>query len=48
MVSQTRYVLEKYKTNGGSYKEVMVEGSGHGVMLDNEARFIAELKTFLK
>ncbi len=48
MVSQTRYVLEKYKAKGGIYKEVMVEGSGHGVMLDNEDRFIAELKDFLK
>lgn len=43
MVSQMRYVLEKYRKNGGTYFEVMVEGAGHGVMLDHEARFIEEL-----
>ena len=47
MLSQTRYVLEKYKANGGSYEEVVIAG-GHGPMLDNEDGFVAELLRFLK
>ncbi|MDO4753714.1 MAG: alpha/beta hydrolase [Bacillota bacterium] len=43
MVSQTRYVLEQYRANGGLYKEVMVPGAGHGVMLDHEEQFIFAL-----
>ena len=46
MLSQTRYVLEKYKANGGKYEEVVIAG-GHGPMLDNEDGFVAELLRFL-
>lgn len=47
MLSQTRYVLEKYKANGGSYEEIVIAG-GHGPMLDNEDGFVSELLRFLK
>ena len=45
MVSQTRYVLEKYKANGGAYEEVVIAG-GHGPFLDNEDGFVAEFLRF--
>ena len=45
MLSQTRFVLEKYKANGGAYHEAVIPG-GHGCMLDHEDEFIAELLAF--
>ena len=45
MLSQTRFVLEKYKANGGAYHEAVIPG-GHGCMLDHEDEFIAELLGF--
>ena len=35
MVSQTRTVLDTYAAQGGSYREEVFEGSGHGPHLDN-------------
>ncbi|MBS1419557.1 MAG: alpha/beta hydrolase [Oscillospiraceae bacterium] len=46
MLKQTRYVLEKYKANGGSYREAVIHG-GHGCMLDNEDGFIEEILSFM-
>ncbi|MBR5970745.1 MAG: alpha/beta hydrolase [Lachnospiraceae bacterium] len=46
MLKQTRYVLERYRENGGSYEEVVIAG-GHGCMLDNEDAFTEELLRFL-
>lgn len=46
MWKQTRYVLEKYKANGGFYREAKIAG-GHGCMLDNEDAFVEELVAFM-
>lgn len=46
MVSQTRYVLDKYAENGGKYTEVVIAG-GHGCMLDNETEYIEEVLKFM-
>jgi len=40
MVAQTRYVLEKYKANGGKYKEFVVEGAGHSCHIEKEIEFV--------
>ena len=45
MLSQTRFVLDKYSANGGSYHEAVIPG-GHGCMLDHEDEFIYELRSF--
>ena len=47
MLSQTRYVLERYRANGGRYEEVVIPGGGHGCMLDREAEFADALVKFL-
>lgn len=44
MVSQTRYVLEKYKENGGEYKEFVIPDAGHGAFLEKQDDFIKLLK----
>ena len=41
MVSQTRYIFEKYKTNGGKYKEFIIEGAGHSCHIEKENEFIS-------
>ncbi len=46
MVSQMRYVLEKYADNGGVYQEFVLENSGHGCHIDNEEKFAQIIKTF--
>ncbi|NLC66124.1 MAG: alpha/beta hydrolase [Clostridium sp.] len=48
MVKQTRYVLEKYQENGGKYKEVVFENSGHAPQIEEESKFVRELKEFFK
>ena len=45
MLSQTRFVLDRYSANGGSYHEAVIPG-GHGCMLDHEDEFIYELRNF--
>ena len=40
MVSQTRYVFEKYKRNGGHYEEFVLENSGHGCHIEREDDFV--------
>lgn len=48
MVSQTRFVLEKYKKNGGDYKEVLMENAGHACHVEKEEEFAKLLiDTFL-
>lgn len=47
MLKQTRFVLEKYKANGGFYQETVING-GHGCMLDNEDEFVKELLSFME
>ncbi len=46
MVAQTRYVLDKYRANGGIYKEVVLEG-GHGCHIESPAEFLKEVRNFI-
>jgi len=39
MVSQTRAVLDRYAAAGGSYREEVFEGSGHGPHIDQATKF---------
>jgi pimeloyl-ACP methyl ester carboxylesterase len=48
MVSQTRAVLEKYKANGGSFKEVVIAEAGHAPHIEKPAEFVAVLTEHLK
>ena len=48
MVAQTRYVLERYRANGGRYEEHVIAGSGHGCMLDHEDEVAALLRQFIR
>jgi pimeloyl-ACP methyl ester carboxylesterase len=43
MVAQTRAVLDAYAANGGRYREVALDDSGHGPHLDQPDRFRAAL-----
>ena len=45
MVSQTRYFMEQYRDNGGSYVEIMIPG-GHLCILESPLQFVTALKTF--
>jgi pimeloyl-ACP methyl ester carboxylesterase len=47
MVSQTRAVLEKYKQNGGSYQEVVIEKAGHSPYLQKPEEFNSSFFAFL-
>lgn len=47
MVSQTRYVLNKYMTNGGTYREVVIPGA-HGCQLESPAQFVSAVEELLK
>ncbi len=47
MVSQTRAVMEQYKQNGGSYREVVFEGCAHAACLEDQDKFVKELKDFI-
>ena len=44
MVSQTRYVLNEYKSNGGEYEELVIADAGHGCFMEKEDEFIKLLK----
>lgn len=41
MVSQTRYVLEKYQAAGGAYREVVIEDTGHSPYIEKPDEFNA-------
>lgn len=47
MISQTRYVLEKYQANGGHYTELIIEDAGHSCHIEQEDVFVALLKKHL-
>jgi len=42
MVAQTRAVLEKYAANGGSYREVRFEDTGHTPFIERPDQFMQE------
>lgn len=48
MVAQTRYILEKYKDNGGSYEEYVFEDAGHGPHVEKTEEFNKKLTSFVK
>lgn len=45
MVSQTRYVLDRYAANGGCVQELVLPG-GHGCYLESPEEFITAVKAF--
>ena len=47
MIGQTRAVLDAYAAGGGRYREVALEGSGHGPHLDRPDEFRAALVAHL-
>lgn len=48
MVAQTRYILERYKHNGGIYEEFIFEDAGHGPNIEKPEEFNKKLVSFLK
>lgn len=48
MVSQTRYVLDRYQANGGSYQEVVMENTAHSPYLEAPAVFNQHFHAFIK
>jgi hypothetical protein len=48
MVGQTRYVLEQYTANGGSFEEVVIADSGHTPYIDKPEEFMAAFTKILK
>jgi pimeloyl-ACP methyl ester carboxylesterase len=48
MVEQTRAVLEKYRANGGAYREVVIADTGHTPYIEKPEAFMAELGSFLE
>lgn len=48
MVAQTRYILEKYRENGGTYEEYVFEDAGHGPHIEKPEEFKNKLISFLK
>lgn len=48
MVSQTRAVLEKYAEAGASFKEVVIEDTGHTPYLENPTEFNTALHGFIQ
>ncbi|TNE30356.1 MAG: alpha/beta hydrolase [Bacteroidetes bacterium] len=48
MIAQTRYVLEKLKEGGATYKEVVIEETGHTPYIEKPSEFAAVFHTHLK
>ncbi|MFT3894469.1 MAG: alpha/beta hydrolase [Anaerolineales bacterium] len=48
MVGQTRYVLDQYKDNGGSYEEVVIAEAGHSPYIEHPNEFMALFTKTLK
>lgn len=48
MVGQTRYVLEQYKSNGGSYEEIVMADTGHSPYIEKPEEFMAAFTKVLK
>jgi len=47
MVSQTRYVLDKYRENGGMYEEFVVEDAGHSPHIEKSEIVRNKIRSFL-
>jgi pimeloyl-ACP methyl ester carboxylesterase len=48
MVSQTRYVLEQYQRNGGTYTEVVFDDCGHTPFVEKPEQFLTRFHPFLE
>lgn len=48
MVDQTRYVLDQYQAQGGSYQEVMIADAGHSPYIEKPHEFHAVFFPFIK
>jgi pimeloyl-ACP methyl ester carboxylesterase len=48
MVGQTRFVLDQYKDNGGSYEEVVIAEAGHSPYIEHPEEFMAVFTKTLK
>lgn len=48
MVEQTRYVLDNYQRNGGTYEEFFITGAGHTPHIEQPHIFCQKLDAFLK
>ncbi len=48
MLEQTRTVLQRYATNGGSFREVVIEDAGHSPYLEKPRDFDAALHAHLR
>ncbi|MDF2672047.1 MAG: alpha/beta hydrolase [Clostridiales bacterium] len=48
MVTQTRFILEKYMQNGGTYEEFVFEDAGHGPNVEKPKEFNEKLVSFIK
>lgn len=48
MVAQTRYVLEKYRVNGGSYEEYVFEDAGHSPHVEKPEKFNSKFMDFIR
>lgn len=48
MLEQIRAVLETYQANGGSYREVVIEETGHSPYIEKPDLFNVELHSFLE
>ncbi len=47
MVSQMRYVLEKYKAKGKRYEEFVIEGAGHSPHIEKPEQFQNKVLSFM-
>ncbi len=47
MVGQTRAVLQKYQENGGTFREVVMEGCAHACILEQPEKTVAAIAAFL-
>ena len=48
MVSQMRAVLDKYQTNGGSYRELVIANAAHGPHIEKPDEFMKAFLAFLE
>ncbi len=46
MLKQTRHVLEKYRSNGGSYEEFVVEKAGHTPHIEKREEVLHKMRQF--
>ena len=48
MVSQTRYILEQFKANGGNFEEFVIAETGHSPFIEKPEEFMQILTKILK